>query len=236
MNRYSEAENFFEANMIKDYNSKKFRKITSNEIKLLQKYILEPDAHILDIMCGYGRLGNELYKLGYKNLSGIDIGNSNLIPEQRLFNFYNADFYNWESTILYDYCYSLYNSYDSYKSFLDTIDRCNLILRKNGILIIDIFNKEWRDRLPSTTYRIISNEENEKVELFRYYDGEYEKSIYKISSNSGIKEFSYSQCVITKDKLFKLIPNDWNITITDSSIENTRDDDQKNILVLRKKV
>ena len=54
--------------------------------------------------------------------------------------------------------------------------------------------------------------------------------------NDGIREFSYSQCVITKDKLLEIIPSDWNITITDSCIENTRDDDQKNILILRKKV
>ena len=110
------------------------------------------------------------------------------------------------------------------------------MLKENGILIIDIFNKDWRDRLSDTSYRIVSDEQTEKVELFRFYDGLHEKSIYRISDNDGIREFSYSQCVITKDKLLEIIPSDWDVTMTDSCIEKTRDDDQKNILILRKKV
>ena len=88
MSNYFDAKNFFEVNMIKDFNSEKFKEITSAEIKMLQKCISEPDAYILDVMCGYGRLGNELYKLGYKNLFGVDIDITSLIPEKRLFKFY----------------------------------------------------------------------------------------------------------------------------------------------------
>lgn len=236
MCKYFDAENFFEANMIKDFNSKKFKKITSNEIKMLQKYIPKTDAYILDVMCGYGRIGNKLYGLGYKNLSGIDIDITSLIPEKRLFKFYNADFYNWKSKFLYDYCYSLYNSYDNCKLFIDTISKCNSILKRDGILIIDIFNKEWMDKHPSITHRVIKDNTEEKIELFRFYDGEYEKSIYKITSNSQTKEFFYSQCVMSKEEILNLIPNCWDVTITDSSVENTRDDNQRNILILRKRV
>lgn len=236
MEKYFDAENFFEANMIKDFNSEKFKKITLNEIALLQKFIQKKDTYILDVMCGYGRLGNELYKLGYKNLFGIDIDMTNLIPEKRVFEFYNEDFYNWDSTFLYDFCYSLYNSYSNCEVFIDTINKCGLLLKRNGILIIDIFNKAWRDRLPNITHRVIKDNEVEKVELFRYYDGEYEKSVYKITSDCQTKEFCYSQCVMSKEKLLNLIPDYWDVTITDSKIENTREDDQKNILILRKKV
>ncbi len=235
MNQYSSAKSFFEVNMIKDYNSKKFQKITENERNFLQRSFLNTDANILDIMCGYGRLGNELYKLGYKNISGVDMGNFEFIPEKKLFNFYNADFYSWKPMILYDCCYSLYNSYSNYKAFIDTINRCNLILKENGVLIIDIFNKEWRDRIPDSSYRVVKEDDNEKVELFRYYDGKYERSIYRVSTADVTKEFSYLQCVITKEKLLDIIPNGWNVTITDSSVENTRDDNQKHILILRKK-
>lgn len=236
MSRYSDAKNFFEINMIKDFDSKKMMRITNNEINFLRRMILNPETDILDVMCGYGRLANRLYDLGYQKIAGVDMGNFDFISEQKKFNFYNADFYNWIPVTFYDYCYSLYNSYDSYESFLKTIARCKSMLRENGILIIDIFNKDWRDRLPDTSYRIVSEEQGEKVELFRYYDGLYEQSIYRISNSVGVKEFSYSQCVITKEKLLEIIPDDWDITITDSSIENTRDDDQKNILILRKKV
>lgn len=236
MSKYSEAKSFFEINMIKDFNSKKMETITDNEIDFLKRNITNLDAYILDVMCGYGRLGNRLHDSGYKNIFGVDMGTFDFIPEQKKFNFDNADFYNWIPPILYDYCYSLYNSYDSYETFLKTIDRCKLFLKENGILIIDIFNKVWRDRLPNTSYRIVSDNKNEKIELFRNYDGLYEKSIYKISNENGVKEYLYSQCVISKDKLLEIVSNDWDITITDSNIENTRDDDQKNILILRKKV
>lgn len=127
---YFDAKNFFEANIIKYFNSEKFKKITSAKIKTLQKCISEPYTYILDAMCGYGRLGNELYKLSYKNLSGVDIDITSLIPEKRLFKFYNADFYNWKSTLLYDYCYSLYNSYISSETFLNIINKCCLKLKK----------------------------------------------------------------------------------------------------------
>ena len=50
MNKYFDAENFFEANMIKDFNSEKFKKITLAEIKMLQKYIPKSDAYILDVI------------------------------------------------------------------------------------------------------------------------------------------------------------------------------------------
>lgn len=236
MSRYLDAKNFFEINMIKDFDSKKMMKITDDEVKFLQRYILNFNADILDVMCGYGRIANRLYELGYQKISGVDMGNFDFIPEQKKFNFYNADFYNWIPVTFYDCCYSLYNSYDSYESFLKTIDRCKSMLRENGILIIDIFNKDWRDRLPDTSYRIVSEEQNVKVELFRYYDGLYEQSVYRISNSMGVQEFSYLQCVITKEKLLEIIPDDWDVTITDSSVENTRNDDQKNILILRKKV
>lgn len=236
MGDYSTARNFFEINMIKDYNSEKFKKITSNEVQFLQRNIPDNYANVLDVMCGYGRLSNMLFKLGYKNIFGVDIGNFNFIPEQKLFKFYNFDFYNWKSPILFDYCYSLYNSYNNYQSFLDTINKCNLVLKEDGILIIDIFNKEWRDKLPDFSHRIINENIYEKVELFRYYDGRNEESVYRISNSSGIKEFLYSQCVINKEELLSLIPNGWHVTITDSRIEKTRDDNQKNILILRKKV
>lgn len=236
MSRYTSAKNFFEINMIKDFDSKKMMNITDNEVKFLHRTISNFDVDILDVMCGYGRLGNRLHDLGYSKISGVDMGTFEFISEHKNFTFYNSDFYSWIPPHFYDYCYSLYNSYDSYESFLKTIERCKMLLKENGILIIDIFNKEWRDRLPNTSYRVVSDERNEKIELFRYYDGLYERSVYRLSNEEGVKEFSYTQCVISKDTLLKIIPNDWDVSMTDSSIENTREDDQKNILILRKKV
>ena len=107
MSKYSNAKNFFEINMIKDFDSKKMMTITDNEINFLKKKILNTDSDILDVMCGYGRLGNRLYDLGYQKISGVDMGTFDFIPEQKKFNFHNADFYNWIPLSFYDYCYSL---------------------------------------------------------------------------------------------------------------------------------
>ena len=45
MSKYSNAKNFFEINMIKDFNSKKMMTITDNEINFLQRMILNPIAN-----------------------------------------------------------------------------------------------------------------------------------------------------------------------------------------------
>ena len=133
MSRYSNAnaKNFFEVNMIKDFDSKKMMVITNNEINFLQRTILNHNADILDVMCGYGRLGNRLSDLGYQKISGVDMGTFDFISEKKRFNFYNTNFYNWIPDYFYDYCYSLYNSYDSYESFLKTINRCKMMLKRN---------------------------------------------------------------------------------------------------------
>lgn len=236
MIKYCQASNFFEINMIKDYYSKKMIKITEKEIQFLQQYIVSKESNLLDVMCGYGRLANRLFDLGYENVDGIDLGNFDFINEKKKFKFYNCDFFKWESEHLYDFAYSLYNSYVDYNSFLDVINKCYYLLNEKGILIIDIFDKDWRDSISKKSYRVVDEKENEKVELFRYYDGINEKSIYRITNDKGINEFSFSQCVISKEKLKEIIPECWNVEILNSIETKTRDDNQKNILILRKKV
>ena len=222
--------------MIKDYHSKKMMAITEKEIQFLKQYIATKGTVILDVMCGYGRLANGLFDLGYQNIDGVDLSNFEFINEKKKFKFYNCNFYKWNSDYLYDFAYSLYNSYPDYNSFLSVINKCYYLLKENGILIIDIFNKEWRDSISKDSYRIIDENEKEKIELFRYYDGTNEKSIYIVTNENGVNEFTYSQCVISKDKIKEIIPDCWNLEIMDSSVTKTRDDNQKNILILRKKV
>lgn len=235
MSQFNEAKNFFEINMVKDYHSPKMKKITEMEITFLKKYIPSLDSKILDVMCGYGRLANQLYKDGYKNIDGVDMGNFSYIDEEKLFNFYNFDFYNWNSSKTYDVCYSLYNSYPDYSSFLKTIEKMGNCLNENGTLIIDIFNKEWRDSLPSQSFRVVSDNEDERILLFREYDGINEKSLYRVKTGNSSLDYPFSQCVISKEKLLEIVPNCWDITISDSYSEKTREDNQKNILILRRK-
>lgn len=173
--KYLFATNFFEFNMVKDYNSKKMKQITDKEVSFLKKYIDDKNSNILDIMCGYGRLANEMYDFGYKKINGIDLHNFEFIGEIKKFKFFNENFFNWSSNEKYKYCYSLYNSYGNLEDFLKVINRSSSIVENGGLLIIDIFNKKWRDSLSRCTYRIIYENAIEKVELFRFYDGVIEK-------------------------------------------------------------
>ena len=75
------------------------------------------------------------------------------------------------------------------------------------------------------------------VELFRKYDGEYETTEYKIylkKSGQTLKH-KYSQCVVSKEKLLLSISNHWDVEIMNSQEVGTREDNQKHILVLRRK-
>lgn len=49
--------------------AKKFTTVLDKE--LVSKYVLK-NARILDVGCGYGRILNELYQMGYTDLTGID--------------------------------------------------------------------------------------------------------------------------------------------------------------------
>jgi len=229
--------NFFEINMIKDYNSNKMKHITENEVMFLKRYIPNKNSKVLDIMCGYGRLANSLYNEGYLNITGVDVDDYLFIPEKKLFKFIKTDYFNNNLKDIYDFCYSIYNSYPNINSFLEVIDRCENNIEKNGILIIDIFSKEWRDRLEKYSKRTLIDNKDFLVELEREYDEEYETSRYCIFNRNTDekKEYQYKQCVISRDKLLECIPSNWDATILNSKEEKTRDDDQKHILVLKRR-
>lgn len=233
---YNETNNFFEINMIKDFNSKKMKSITKQEAIFIDRVIHSQTAFGLDVMCGYGRIANELFELGYTNIEGVDIGNFDFINEKKTFHFHNQDVYLWSPDKKYDFCYSLYNSYTSQKQFKNTIDKCCSLVNEKGVVIIDVFNKEWRDSINADSYRMIHNDNLITVELTRHYDGNVETSIYKVFDkiNGKIKEFSLSQCFLSCRELSCMIPEGFSYYVTDSSIEKTRDDNQKNILILKK--
>lgn len=233
---YGKIDNFFEINMIKDYNSKNFKKITENEVNFLTSNISR-NSSILEIMCGYGRLANKLSKLGYKNLDGVDIGSFDFILEPKEFNFYQNNYYEWVTDKKYDYCYSIYNSYVNYNEFLSVIEKAKKLLNKNGVLIIDIFNNEWRNRQSKKYYKLVNEDENIKVELFRDYNGINEISKYKVlnKKNNVEKTYKFSQYFASKKQLLELDSDIWEVIYIDSKTAKTRDDDQKHILIMRKK-
>jgi len=235
---YSEANNFFEVNMIKDFNSEKMKWITEKEAKFIDRIIQSRSSLGLDVMCGYGRIANKLHELGYTNLEGVDIGNFDFISEKKKIPFYNQDVYSWVPDKKYDFCYSLYNSYINLEQVKTTINKCCSFIKNDGIAIIDVFNKEWRDSIDVDSHRIVHEDDLISVELDRHYDGLCETSVYSIldKNNLTTKEFSFSQCFLTRDELISLIPEGCYYDITDSATEQTRENNQKNILILKKGV
>lgn len=103
-------------------------------------------------------------------------------------------------------------------------------------MIVDIFSKEWRDTLPGSQHRIVYSSNMVEVELFRRYDDGLETSIYQVYNKctNEIYKYQFTQCMIDKDRLLKIIPEGWNFTLTTSKDEKTREDNQKHILILRK--
>lgn len=70
----------------------------------------------------------------------------------------------------YDYAYSLYNCYSNIEELLKIITKTHSILNADGVFIIDIFNKEWRDSIASDFYKELYKDDNYKLVVKRTYD------------------------------------------------------------------
>ena len=68
----NKLNSFNEIGTYHNYTSKVMPKYTINEAEFIESIFSDKSAKILDIMCGYGRLANQLAKSGYNNITGID--------------------------------------------------------------------------------------------------------------------------------------------------------------------
>lgn len=122
--------------------TKKFT--TPFNIEEFSKYV-PSKANILDIGCGYGRTLNELYKNGYKNLTGIDFSEKlvtrgkNLYPNLNLCikPTENIDFQDnsMDAVILFAVLTCIIDN-NAQKYLLSEIKR---VLKPNGIIYINDF-------------------------------------------------------------------------------------------------
>jgi len=66
-------------NYAENYDKQEFTKGTAQEAGFIDNFLGNKyDAHILDIGCGTGRHSIELARLGYKNITGVDISEAQL--------------------------------------------------------------------------------------------------------------------------------------------------------------
>lgn len=116
--------------------------------------------------------------------------------------------------------------------------KANSILNSTGELVIDCFNKQWRDSINPYFEKVLYQDSNYKLVINREYDKTKGKELTRYIlyyKNIIAKEFEFEQKFFSKKEILSVInPTKWNYEIYDSSIIHSRSNSQKHILVLRK--
>jgi len=68
----NKLNSFNDIGIYHNYLSKVMLEYTISESRSIENVFRNKNAKILDIMCGYGRLANQLVKDGFRNVTGID--------------------------------------------------------------------------------------------------------------------------------------------------------------------
>lgn len=222
-----------------NYTSKVMPKYTQIESDFLEKIFVEKKEPILDIMCGYGRIANELVKRNYKNVYGVDFSNYSFLNVDKDFIFSKDDFFQYQPDILFKYLYSLYNCYENKEHLVKVINKIAELSTDNAIAVLDIFNKEWRDSIDSEFYKLLFDSPSVKLEISRHYDGEtgIETTKYlKTTTDNKQEEYSFSQKFFTQTEIEASIDyKKWNITFFTSDMIRSRNNNQKKILILKRR-
>ena len=106
---------------------------------------VNPDARILDVGCGYGRTLNELYHMGYQNLTGIDFSMGMIERGKRQFPYLNLAVKENESIDFPDnqfdavILFAVLTCIPSDKEQKKLISEIRRVLKPGGILYINDF-------------------------------------------------------------------------------------------------
>lgn len=108
----------------------------------------QQDARILDIACGRGRHAVYLNKKGY-DVTGIDLSFANIQFAKQFENeklhFFMHDMRHLLYINYFDYAFNLFTSFgyfNSDKEHIKALKSFNRSLKKDGILVLDYFNRE----------------------------------------------------------------------------------------------
>lgn len=221
-----------------NYTSKVMPKYTEMEVNLLSNEFSNKNAKLLDIMCGYGRIANRLKKIGYSDITGIDIGDYNFLGVPKDFIFIKDNFLDYKFSDNYDYAYSLYNCYKDNEELYQILKKTYSLLKETGKLVIDCFNKSWRDSIDKDFYKELYIDENYKLIIKRDYDFKTgnELTVYELyRENIKIKDFTFVQKFFEIDDILDILDNKWSYNLANSNDSQTRNNSQKHIMILRKK-
>ena len=236
----NKLDSFNEIGTYHTYSSEVMPRYTINEAKFIEKVFSDKNAKILDVMCGYGRLCNQLVKDGYTSITGIDTENYSFLGVPKDFIFINHDFLTYNFNEEYDCAYSLYNCYSNIDDLMTNINKVYSVLAENGLFIIDFFNKHWRDSIDPLFFKELYADDISRLVVKRYYDsisGD-ENTKYELYNNDKISRiYNFTQKFFYLNDVIKRIDlNKWKISSYNSDDLLTRNNEQKNILILRKKV
>lgn len=200
----------------------------------------DKNKKIIDIMCGYGRLANKLKEHGYKNIYGIDNEEYDVFNIPKDFTYICDDFIDHRFDEEFDFAYSLYNCYDSNDYLFNVIMKANSILTSKGELVIDCFNKQWRDSINPLFEKVLYQDSDYKLVINREYDKTKGKELTRYTlyyKNIIVKEFEFEQKFFDKDDILSVIDSTkWDYELYDSSVLHSRTNSQKHVMALRKKI
>ena len=133
---------------------------------------------------------------------------------------------------------SLYNCYKDNEELYKTLKKTYSLLKENGKLVIDCFNKSWRDSIDKDFYKELYIDENYKLIIRRDYDFKTgnELTVYELyRENIKIKDFTFVQKFFEIDDILDILDNKWSYNLANSNDSQTRNNSQKHIMILRKK-
>lgn len=148
---------FEDIGMYHNYTSKVMPNYTSSECDFLENVFEDKSKKVLDVMCGYGRIANELVSRNYQNVYGVDCSEYSFLNVDKDFNFTLNDFFKYRSLLRFDYLYSLYNCYENVEQLKKVIDKMTSLSSEDAIMVLDVFCKEWRDSIDSNFYAFYLN-------------------------------------------------------------------------------
>ena len=109
----------------------------------------------------------------------------------------------------------------------------------NAFVILDVFNKEWRDKIDSEFYKLLIDSFPVKLEVSRHYDdatGVETTKYLKTMSDNKQEEYSFSQKFFTQTEIEESIDyKKWDIDFLTSDVVGSRNNNQKRILVLKRR-
>ena len=118
--------------------------------------------------------------------------------------------------------------------------KANSVLNPNGELVIDCFNKKWRDSIDPFFEKVLYKDDNYKLVVNREYDktkGQETTRYTLYYKNIIVKTYEFKQKFFSKDDVLSVVDSTrWDYELRDSSVLHSRTNNQKHVMVLRRKI